>query len=429
MRRGPEGDVRMSLEFRLPDLGEGLSEAELIEWHVAEDDHVVEDQPLADIQTDKAIVELPCPAAGTIEHLCAEPGDVVAVGEVLVVIATADHAPVAVAHAARQESLYAPAPAAAPATKGSGAVRQPPGRRPLASPAVRRHARELGINLWTVTGSGPGGRTVRGDLTADQEPASADAAAGADEAPGAMAPVLQPGEVQPLRGLRRAIAKTLTDAWQTVPRVIDYREVQVDALFAARGQLKQCAVSRGDAELARAMTVSPLLMKVVAVALRRHPLLNASIDLAREEITVHKTIEMGVATATPDGLLVPVIRDAGRKNIVELARESAALAAAARDRRLTSEQLVGGTITINNYGALGIWLGTPIVVPPQVANIGFGKMQEKPVVVDGEIVIRRIVPLACAGDHRLLDGHTIAAFVNDLVALIEQPYALLGELV
>jgi pyruvate/2-oxoglutarate dehydrogenase complex dihydrolipoamide acyltransferase (E2) component len=353
----------VSLELRLPDVGEGLSGAELVEWRVGVGEAVSEDQMLAEIQTDKAIVELPSPAAGTIERLCAEPGDTVAVGEVVVVIATTDRSP-----------------------------------RPLAAPAVRRRARELGIDLASVTGSGPGGRIVHDDLRAEPRP---------------IAP--RSGEVVPLRGLRRTIAQTLTEAWQTVPRVIDYREVDAGALLDARAQLG-------------VRTVSPLLMKIVAVALRGHPLLNASIDLEREEITLHAAINLGVATATPDGLLVPVIHDAGAKSIVELGEAARELAAAARERRLTPDQLRGGTITVNNYGGLGIWLGTPIVVPPQVANIGFGKIERKPVVRDGEIVAGTVLPIACAGDHRLLDGDTIAAFVNDLSALIERPYTLLGEL-
>jgi pyruvate/2-oxoglutarate dehydrogenase complex dihydrolipoamide acyltransferase (E2) component len=383
----------VALEFALPDVGEGIAAGELVAWHVAEGDDVREDQPLADVQTDKAIVTIPCPTTGRVLELRASEGDTVPVGAVLAVF---EHG---------EELAETGGAAAAPA---SGL------RRPLASPAVRKRARDRGVDLAGLTGSGPGGRIVREDVEAavarsDSEPPGAD------------------DQVVPLRGIRRAIARTLTHAWQTVPHVTDYREVDATGLRRAHLALRARAERAGDERLAAAMTLTPLLVKIAVRALRRHPYVNASIDLERDEITLHGECHVGVATATPDGLLVPVVHDAAGKSLTEVALEIAALTAAARERRLTAAQQSGGTITVNNYGGLGIWLGTPIVRPPEVANLGVGRVQERPVAVDGQVVVKPILPLAVSGDHRLLDGHTLGAFVSEVVELMEDPVLLLPD--
>ena len=231
----------------------------------------------------------------------------------------------------------------------------------------------------------------------------------------------------PLRGVRRAIAENLTRAWQEVPRVIDYREVDATALLSARRALKERIAARGDDELARALTPTPLIVLAAVRALRDHPYVNASIDMERGEITLHGHVHVGIATASPDGLMVPVLHDAGGKGLAEIAREAAALSAAARERRLTPPQLAGATFTVNNYGGLGIWLGTPIVRPPEVANLGVGAIRDQVVAVDGRAVVRPTLALAVAGDHRVLDGDTLAAFVSDVVALLEEPLLLFED--
>jgi pyruvate dehydrogenase E2 component (dihydrolipoamide acetyltransferase) len=424
------------IEFRLPDVGEGIDAAEVIEWHVAAGAEVTEDQPLVDIQTDKAIVAIPCPTTGTVAELRAEVGETVPVGDVIAVFAPAGDGAAAAAEPAADEPAAATAPAAAaePAPAAAAAQPAPPSDaaaapRPLASPAVRKLAREAGIDLRALMpGSGPGGRIVREDLRAAGDDGPSRDGAPARAAAPAPARPRDADEVLPLKGARRAIARTLTEAWQTVPTVIDYREVDATALIAARKRLKAAALAAGDDALAGSLTVIPLLVKMCATALGRHPYVNGSIDLERDEIVLHAAVNVGIATAAPDGLIVPVVPDADRKSVHEIAREVAELSVAARERRVTREQLLGGTFTVNNYGALGIWLGTPIVVPPQVANFGVGRMEERAVVRDGEIVIRPIIPVACSGDHRLLDGDTLAAFVSDVVALMEDPALLLGEL-
>jgi pyruvate dehydrogenase E2 component (dihydrolipoamide acetyltransferase) len=422
----------MTLEFKLPDVGEGIDAGELIEWHVAEGAEVEEDQPLADVETDKAIVTIPCPTTGRIVKLCAAVGEIVPVGAVMAVFeAVAPSQPGAPdggdgrsterrgAEPAPAIEAGAGAPAPSAGDGGSTPVADKPApaqvaRKPLASPAVRKLARDLGIDLALVASTGPGGRIVREDIEAIARP------------PAAEVPAPIRAEVVPLRGVRRTIARRMTEAWRTIPHITDYREVHASELVRVRAALQENAQQAGDERLAEAITITPLLVKIAVDALRQHPYVNASIDLERDEIRLHREYHIGIATAAPDGLMVPVVHHADRKSLAEVAVEITELAATARERRLRPEQLGGGTFTVNNYGGLGIWLGTPIINPPEVANLGVGRMQERAVVADGEIVARPIIALAVAGDHRVLDGHTLGAFVSDVVRLMENPSLLLA---
>jgi pyruvate/2-oxoglutarate dehydrogenase complex dihydrolipoamide acyltransferase (E2) component len=388
--------AQVPLEFRFPDVGEGIDAGELVEWHVLEGQVVAEDEPMADVQTDKATVTIPCPTSGRVLELRVQAGEMVAVGAVMAVF--------------EPSGADAGVPAPAPATT-----------RALASPATRRQARDLGIDLEQIHGSGPGGRI---------EPADLERAAGAPPpaAPdGASAPSTGADQVVPLRGVRRTIARTMTEAWRTIPHIIDYREVDATQLIHWRDVLRERAADDGDEGLRSALTITPLLLRIAVEALGRHPYVNASIDMDREEITLHGERNIGLAMATPDGLIVPVVHDADSKSVARLALDVAELAAAARGRRLRPEQLAGGTFTLNNYGALGVWLGTPIIKPGEVANLGVGRVLQRPVAADGRVVVRPIVALAVSGDHRVLDGHTLAAFVSDVAALIEDAGTLLGE--
>lgn len=366
----------MPIEFTFPDVGEGIDGGELVEWHVSEGQLVSEDDPMADVQTDKATVTIPCPTTGRVLELRFEVGDVVPVGAVMAVFEVQDGRPQAMPH---RPSATSPA-------------------RPQASPAVRRRAAELGIDLAEVRGSGPRGRIELADLESRVG-----------------------GDLNiPLRGVRRAIARTMTEAWRTIPHIIDYREADATELLRWCARLRETAP---DDTLRRALTVTPLLLRIAVTALRHHPYLNASIDMEREQITLHRSCHVGIATAAPDGLVVPVLRDADAKSVWELAHEVAELTAAARERRLRPEQLSRGTFTLNNYGALGVWLGTPIIRPGEVANLGVGRVQERAAVRDGKVVVAPVVALSVSADHRVLDGHTLAAFVSDVIALIENPPA------
>jgi pyruvate dehydrogenase E2 component (dihydrolipoamide acetyltransferase) len=411
-----------TLEFRLPDVGEGIANAEIVAWQVAEGDAVSEHQDLVEIQTDKATVVIPCPATGVVARLCGEEGEIVDVGAVLAVIEVAPAPPAAARH-----------------------------QLPLAAPTTRRLARELGVALEGVEGSGPHGRIVREDVEraaghaaaalrgagAPREAAAPDRAAAAppreatppDRAaavPPRAAPA--PGDVVPLRGVRRTIAHTLTRAWLEVPRIVDYREVDATALLLARASLRQRAVDRGDELLAKALTPTPFFVRAAVLAAREHPYVNASIDLEREEITLHRHYHVGIATAGPDGLTVPVVHDADRRSLADIAVEIVELATAARERRLRPDQLAGPTLTVNNFGSLGTWMGTPIVRPPEVANIGVGAIRDQVVAVDGAPVVRPTLILSTAGDHRVLDGDTLAAFVTTLARLLEDPVLLFEDL-
>lgn len=396
-----------SLEFRLPDVGEGIATAEIIAWQVAEGDHVTEHQDLVEIQTDKATVVIPCPATGVVTQLCGEVGDTIDVGAVLAVIEVT---------ATDGDGAAAQRPAAGPVAVARHQL-------PLAAPTTRRLARELGVRLEGVAGSGPQGRILREDV----EQAAAGGAA-APEPPAAPAPGPAPGEVIPLRGVRRTIAHTLTRAWQEVPRIVDYREVDATALVGARASLRQRALDRGDEALAKALTPTPLVVRAAVIAVQEHPYVNASIDLEREEITLHRHYNVGIATAGPDGLTVPVVHDADRRSLAEIALEIAELAEAARERRLRPDQIAGATLTVNNFGSLGTWMGTPIVRPPEVVNVGVGAIREQVVAVEGAPVVRPTLVLSTAGDHRVLDGDTLAAFVNDVAHLLENPVLLFEDL-
>jgi pyruvate/2-oxoglutarate dehydrogenase complex dihydrolipoamide acyltransferase (E2) component len=443
-----------TLEFRLPDVGEGIANGEIIAWQVAVGDHVTEHQDLVEIQTDKATVVIPCPATGVITGLTGEEGDTIDVGSVLAVIEVAE-AEAAADGASPAAGSGEPAAGGDPAVDGDpavGAARTLPRRQlPLAAPTTRRLARELGVRLEGVEGSGPHGRILRedveraaGEATAPAAPERDGAAAapardgavaapardGADAAPAApparKAPA--PGDVIALRGIRRTIAHTLTRAWLEVPRIVDYREVDATALLRARESLRRRALGRGDEALAKALTPTPFVVRAAVLAAREHPYVNASIDLEREEITLHRHYNVGIAAAGPDGLTVPVVHDADQRSLAEIALQIVELAHAARDRRLRPDQLAGPTLTVNNFGALGTWMGTPIVRPPEVANIGVGAIRDQVVAVDGAPVVRPTMVLSTAGDHRVLDGDTLAAFVTTLARLLEDPILLFEDL-
>jgi pyruvate dehydrogenase E2 component (dihydrolipoamide acetyltransferase) len=424
----------VAFEFRLPDVFEGTASAEIVEWKVAVGDEVKEDQPLVDVETDKAVVTIPCPTDGLVLRLCGDPGQTLPVGELLAVfgdraelesVEEAGEPGEAIAEAtpAGERADGAPSSPAAVATAAASAA-----GRPLASPAVRKLAREHGIDLGALRGTGPGGRIVRDDVVATAEATEVEPGGPKPPAPEV---TLAPGrgdEVIPLRGIRRTIARNMTHSWQTVPHIVDFREVDASALIATRRELRAQADAAGDEELARALTMMPLLAKIAATAALHHPGVNSSVDMEREEITRHGAVHLCVATSTPDGLLIPVVRDADRKSIPAIAREIAALAAGARARSLEREQLTGGTLTVNNYGSLGSSLSTPIIPPGQAVNLGFGRLQERALVRDGEIVARPVLGLSCSGDHRILDGADLSAYVNEVCAAIENPVRLLSEL-
>jgi len=422
-------------KFDLPDVGEGLSEGEIVHWHVAPGDAVKADQIMVDVQTDKAVVEIPAPVAGTIKTLGAKPGDMLPIGQMLAVIETDGPAPVLPSHGGHGDAPAKPAEAPAKQAAAAAALEPTPSpangkpKRALASPATRKLAVELGIDLATVNGSGNRGQITKDDVRRAAEGGGAPAAApSAAPAPAPMpaAVIARPsGEdrVEPLRGLRRQIATTMAAAWRDIPHILTAEEVDATNLVGARKALNEEFEAQGVK-----LSYLPIVMKACVAALKRYPSFNASLDMERQEIIYRHRYNIGFATATPDGLIVPVIHDADLKSLLDIAREIDALAAAARARKISMEQLSNGTFTISNYGSYGGSFGTPIIRPPEVAIAGIGAIKDTVVPVDGAPAIRPILPLVVSADHRMNDGEHLGQFVGAIGAYLKDPVRLLSQL-
>lgn len=403
--------------FDLPDVGEGLSEGEIVHWHVGAGDAVKADQVIVDVQTDKAVVEIPAPVSGTVKILGGQVGAMLPVGAMLAVIET-DAAPAAEPPAKEDAAAPAPAPAEPPPAEAKTR------KRALASPATRRLAVELGVDLARVPGTGERGRVTRADVErAAQGAAESPPAAPEPFAPPPAAAPEGADRVEPLRGLRRRIAQTMTAAWREIPHILTFHEVDAAKLVAARRAL----IAEFEPEGVKPSYL-PIVMKACAAALRAHPRFNASLNLEAGEVVYRRRVNIGFATATPDGLIVPVVHDADRKPILDLAREIAELAAAARARKVTPEQLRGGTFTISNYGSYGGHFGTPIIRPPEAAILGVGAIREAVVAVDGAPAVRPNLPLVVSTDHRLNDGEHLGAFAAAIGAYLADPVRLLGRI-
>ena len=415
-------------EFLLPDVGEGLREGEVVKWHVAPGDTVDADQIIVDVQTDKAIVEIPSPVSGTIVSLGGEPNDVLPIGAVLAVIATgaAASAPSGQSPEAPAESIeapQAPAPGSTPLAPGAAPASKPVGRA-LASPATRKLARTLGIDLTQIRGTGSRGQITRADVERfaqrGQAPAAAPAAA-MPPAPTVPAPVGE-DRVEPLRGLRRQIAMSMEQAWRRAPHIFSMDDIDATELVRARASLNDELGLRGIK-----LSYMPFFVKACVAALMAHPRFNASLDMEREEIIYRHRYNIGVATATPDGLIVTVVHDADRKGLVEIGEEISSLRALARERRVSLEQLSQGTFTISNYGSYGGLMGTPIIRPPEVAIAGFGRLHEAVVPVDGQPAVRMRLPFCVSTDHRINDGEHMGAFIDVMTRTLQDPVRLLGH--
>jgi pyruvate/2-oxoglutarate dehydrogenase complex dihydrolipoamide acyltransferase (E2) component len=422
------------LEFRLPDIGEGLTEAEIVSWMVAVGDAVKEDQAIVAIETDKAVVEMPAPATGIVVRLGGQPGDVIKVGEVLVVIddggSPSAGLPAVVPAAAPPPAApppAAPPPAAPPAAAPPASPAATTSRtgRPLATPATRGLARRLGVDLAAVRGTGPGGRITDADVeavssTTDVSGAASTTAAPAVARPPAVAPMA--GQRIPLRGVRKRTAETMTAAWQAVPHINSFHEVDVTALFDLRRQLKPVAAARGVD-----LTLTAFLVKATGLALAEQPTLNASLDLAAGEIVLHAARHVAVAVDTDDGLVLPVIRDADTTPLFAIARELNRAAELARARRLTPAEMAGSTFTISNHGVFGGWFGTSLVRGAEVGILGFGPATDRALVADGAVVARKVMVLNAGADHRVVDGRDLIRFCAAVRRALEAPVTLLTD--
>jgi pyruvate dehydrogenase E2 component (dihydrolipoamide acetyltransferase) len=446
----------MPRPFVLPDLGEGLTEAEIVKVLVREGEVIQEDAPLLEVETDKATVEIPSPMSGRVETIHVSPNQTVRVGQVLVTFADAAASP-----GKQAADTLDPTRRLAPETRttvGNGRARQtapePPAVRgeavatprtaertgPVpATPATRRLARELGVDLHAVRASGPGGRVTDADVRAAAAagPSSAPAPPPAATAPArtatakplATAPSEPPlprfeqwGEVerQPLSHLRRTIAERMTLSATVIPHVTHFDRADITDLNAVITRNLDAARAHGVT-----LTLTSFLLKAAALALREHPQFNASLDAAAGELILKRYVHLGVAVAAERGLIVPVIRDADAKPVVELARELAALAARVREGKAALDELRGGTFTVTNIGALGGTGAIPIINYPEVAILGVARARQEPVVREGQIVPRLLLPLSLTFDHRVADGADGARFASAIVRRLEHPDQLL----
>ncbi|MBD0289931.1 MAG: 2-oxo acid dehydrogenase subunit E2 [Thermoleophilia bacterium] len=385
----------MAYEFRLPDLGEGLTEGEVARWLVAEGENVGEDDPLLEIQTDKTTVEIPSPAAGRVSRICVEEGATVPVGTLLVVIG--EDGPPPDGGQPRAE----PAPQQSAASASPVSARRSEGARVRATPLVRRLAGELGVDLATVPATGPQGRVTEADVRrAVERPGAAPPA----EPPGADGAASAKAERrEPLRGVRRLIADHLTTAHREIPAVTVVEECDFGELEAARGE----------------RSYLPYLLSATVHGLRGVPELNARLE--GDEIVYSARFDLGIAVQTEKGLVVPVVRGADARSLDELERETARLAEAARAGTLALEELRGSTFTVSSGGKLGGLFATPLVNYPEVGILGLHRIREQPVVREGEIVAGRVGWLSCTFDHRVVDGVRASAFLLDVIARLERP--------
>ena len=440
----------MAVDFKLPEIGEGTAEGEIIKWLVAVGDEVLEDTPLVEVMTDKATVEIPSPAPGVVAELRVAEGDLVEVGAVIMVFGKGGTATVPAGPPAVEPAPAAAKPASRDSVDAARAVARaeledaerpvweapaPAPGRVLSTPATRRLAREKGLDLTGVQGSGRGGRVMKEDLAALESRADAAAeeapapAVAAAESPPRRAPTaadlpVQPRPVAdrqleervPFRGLRRRIAQRLAEATRVIPHFTYVEECDATEIVALRAQAKKVGAAHGIK-----VTYLPFFMKAMVEAVKMHPILNSSLDEENEEIVYKHYYNFGIATDTERGLVVPVVKNVDRLSIYELAREIDRLATAARDGRSSMDDLTGGTMTITSTGNIGGVLATPIINHPEVAIIGVTAIRPRAVVRDGEIVIRQMVNLAISLDHRVVDGAPGALFMRDMVALIEDP--------
>jgi 2-oxoisovalerate dehydrogenase E2 component (dihydrolipoyl transacylase) len=395
--------------FRLPDLGEGLTEAQLVAWRVDEGAQVEVNAPLCDVETAKAVVVIPSPFAGTVRKLHARPGESVAVGAALVTIASEAEPVSAESEGEAPRTLVGYGPGAPEAgirrrARVSPSAAAEPSADVRAAPFVRQLAKEKGVDLATVSGTGPGGRVTRADV----EAAAPGVVKGPPERDEARAGERRISVV----GIRKAIARQMVRSVSTIPQFTEFAVFDASALMAAREKQKASG---------RSLTPLPYFIEAMAKAVRAYPMMNSSWDESRDEIVVKQPINIGIAVNTSQGLLVPVLRGADQLDRLEIAERSARLIEGARAGTLGPGEMSGGTITVTNVGASGpVETGTPIISPPECCVVAFGAIKPRPMVVDGQVVARPGAWISISVDHRIVDGALATEFLTALVAELEK---------
>ena len=425
----------VTFAFALPELGESIESGDVVQILVSVGDQIAAEQSVLELETDKAVVEVPSPVSGSVTAIHVAPGDKAAVGQLIVTLetdgaATTNEAPAPVEPPTTIEAKSEPATPPAPVETPVAAPASPPTPRETrsgvpAAPSVRRLAREIGIDIHEVPGSGPGGRVSAEDVKryARRRPSDRSGAA-----TGAVAPAVVPlpdfrrwGEVErrPMSNVRRLTADQMARTWATVPQVTQYDQADITELEELRQQYAPKAVAAGGR-----LTITAIALKVVATALKRFPQFNASVDMTTHEVIYKQYYHVGIAVDTDRGLLVPVIRDVDSKNIITLAVELTGLAERARSRKTSLEEMQGGTFTITNLGGIGGTGFSPILNAPQVAILGMARSRMEPVYTDGQFVPRLVLPLSLSYDHRLIDGADGARFLRLVVEALSQPFLL-----
>jgi len=402
-------------ELRLPDIGEGIAEGEILKWLVKEGEKVTEEQPLVEVMTDKVNVQIPSPRTGMVTSILAKEGDSVKVGQVIMVIDSG--------MAEQSAGPKQAASAAKPATAGPQQFQGQPNAAAegvLATPATRKLAREMGVDITKLRGSGSMGRITEEDVrkAAGQSRATTTTTTTAGH------PAARPNEERvPVRGLRKIVAERMTKSIHTTAQVTHVDEADMTELVTLREAFKGSAEKRGVK-----LTFLPLMIKAVIPALKEFPYVNASLDEEAGEIVLKKSYNIGIATDTENGLVVPVVKDADKKDVFEIAAEIQQLATKARSGQLTLDDVHGSTFTITNQGSVGGLFATPIINYPESAILGTHKISKRPVVREGKIEVRDVMYLSLSFDHRILDGAYAARFVNRVIAVIQDPKLLLAEI-
>jgi pyruvate dehydrogenase E2 component (dihydrolipoamide acetyltransferase) len=446
----------VAFQFRLPDIGEGIHEGEIVKWFIKPGDKVQEDDVLCEVQNDKSVVEIPSPVQGTVEEVLVVEGTVATVGDVLVTFDApgyenlqfkGDHnnepakteAQVQATAEAGQDVQKEETPKQeAPVATGAGAQPQAeadPSRRIIAMPSIRKYAREQSVDIRFVAGTGDNGRILKGDIDAfknggvsNQAPAAEAAQAETVQVEEKVANKVEvpagqyPETREKMSGMRKAIAKAMVNSKHTAPHVTLMDEVDVTKLVAHRKKFKEIAAQKGIK-----LTFLPYVVKALTSALREYPALNTSIDDATSEIVQKHYYNIGIAADTDRGLLVPVVKDADRKSTFSISNEINELGAKARDGKLASDEMKGASCTISNIGSAGGQWFTPVINHPEVAILGIGRIAEKPIVRDGEIVAAPVLALSLSFDHRMIDGATAQNALNHIKKLLNDPELLLME--
>jgi pyruvate dehydrogenase E2 component (dihydrolipoamide acetyltransferase) len=429
--------------FKFPDIGEGLTEGIIIEWYIDKGNSVKVGQPLVKMETDKVVTDIPSPREGVIAARYGKVGETIHVGETLVEIDIAGEAaagaPAPEVEAVEEKgagvvgtlevaSNNAFLPASEEGTEARPAAAAAAPRKVLATPVARAMAREMNIDINQVTGTGPAGRVVKSDIQNFHGPSATSRtstafiaqAAGSGPATPSGQPSAGLVEIRPMTQIRKSIAKNMLRSKQSTAHMTLFEEPEVSALVEARARYKE-EYKKEDISL----TYLPFIIKAVVAALKRHPELNSEMDFEKGNIIYKNYYNIGIAVSTEDGLVVPVIRNADRLTVKELSRAVAEIAVKARDRKLTLDDMKDGTFTITNYGALGGWFGVPVINYPQVGILGIGRINQQPVVKNGEIQVGNVMPLSLSVDHRMVDGAEATEFLNDVAAGVADPLSLI----